>query len=52
MNHRLAYMVGQRAHEIGIRMAPETMPSTIEKMIVSCGAKSGRHRTAIRLFAF
>jgi len=24
----------------------------IEKMIVSWGAKSGRHRTAIRFFAF
>jgi hypothetical protein len=33
-------------------MAPGAMPSTIEKMMVSWGAKSGRHRTAIRFFAF
>jgi hypothetical protein len=39
-------MVGQRAPEIVVRMAPEAMPSAIEKMIVSCAAKSGRHRTA------
>ncbi len=34
----LAYMVGQRAHEIGVRMALGAMPSTIGKMIVSRGA--------------
>jgi putative ABC transport system permease protein len=33
----LAYMVGQRAHEIGVRMALGAMPSTIAKMIVSRG---------------
>jgi len=34
----LAYMVGQRAHEIGVRMALGALPSTIGKMIVSRGA--------------
>src|SRR2546423_179506 len=34
----LAYMVGQRAHEIGVRMALGAMPSTIGRMIVSHGA--------------
>src|SRR5262249_48062517 len=34
----LAYMVGQRSHEIGVRMAMGAMPSTIGKMIVSRGA--------------
>jgi putative ABC transport system permease protein len=34
----LTYMVGQRAHEIGVRMALGAMPSTIGKMIVSRGA--------------
>src|SRR6202021_1744464 len=34
----LAYMVGQRAHEIGVRMALGAMPSTVGKMIVSRGA--------------
>jgi predicted permease len=33
----LAYMVGQRAHEIGVRMALGAVPSTIGKMIVSRG---------------
>jgi putative ABC transport system permease protein len=33
----LAYMVGQRAHEIGVRMALGATPSTIGKMIVSRG---------------
>jgi putative ABC transport system permease protein len=33
----LAYMVGQRAHEIGLRMALGAMPATIGKMIVSRG---------------
>lgn len=33
----LAYMVGQRSHEIGVRMALGAMPSTIAKMIVSRG---------------
>jgi putative ABC transport system permease protein len=33
----LAYMVGQRTHEIGVRMALGAMPSTIGKMIVSRG---------------
>src|SRR5499427_8569976 len=33
----LAYMVGQRAHEIGVRMALGATPSTIAKMIVSRG---------------
>jgi putative ABC transport system permease protein len=33
----LAYMVGQRAHEIGVRMALGAKPSTIGKMIVSRG---------------
>ena len=34
----LAYMVGQRSHEIGVRMALGATPSTIGKMIVSRGA--------------
>src|SRR5262245_14369687 len=34
----LAYMVGQRSHEIGVRMALGAMPSTIGKMIVRRGA--------------
>jgi predicted permease len=34
----LAYMVGQRSHEIGVRMALGALPSTIGKMIVSRGA--------------
>src|SRR5438874_4361134 len=34
----LAYMVGQRAHEIGVRMAMGATPSTIGKMIVRRGA--------------
>src|SRR5262249_11763887 len=34
----LAYTVGQRAHEIGVRMALGAMPSTIGTMIVSRGA--------------
>jgi predicted permease len=34
----LAYMVGQRSHEIGLRMALGAMPLTIGKMIVSRGA--------------
>jgi putative ABC transport system permease protein len=34
----LAYMVGQRSHEIAVRMALGAMPSTIGKMIVSRGA--------------
>jgi putative ABC transport system permease protein len=34
----LAYMVGQRSHEIGVRIALGAMPSTIGKMIVSRGA--------------
>ena len=33
----LAYMVGQRSHEIGVRMALGAMPSTIAKMIVTRG---------------
>jgi len=33
----LAYMVGQRSHEIGVRIALGAMPSTIGKMIVSRG---------------
>lgn len=33
----LAYMVGQRAHEIGVRLALGAKPSTIGKMIVSRG---------------
>jgi predicted permease len=34
----LAYMVGQRSHEIGVRMALGATQSTIGKMIVSRGA--------------
>lgn len=34
----LAYMVGQRSHEIGVRMALGARPSTIGKMIVTRGA--------------
>jgi predicted permease len=34
----LAYMVGQRSHEIGVRMALGATPSTVAKMIVSRGA--------------
>src|SRR2546423_3616125 len=34
----LAYMVGQRSHEIGVRMALGAMPLTIGRMIVSRGA--------------
>jgi ABC-type antimicrobial peptide transport system permease subunit len=34
----LAYMVDQRSHEIGLRMALGAMPSTIGTMIVSRGA--------------
>ena len=34
----LAYMVGQRSQEIGVRMALGAMPSTIGRMIVSRGA--------------
>jgi hypothetical protein len=45
-------MVGRRAHEIGVRKALGALASTIQKMIVSWEAKSGRHRAAIRLFAF
>jgi len=33
-------------------MALGASPSTIGKMIVSWDAKSSRHRTAIRFFAF
>jgi putative ABC transport system permease protein len=33
----LAYMVGQRSHEIGVRMALGALPSSIAKMIVSRG---------------
>jgi predicted lysophospholipase L1 biosynthesis ABC-type transport system permease subunit len=33
----LAYMVGQRSHEIGVRMALGALPSSIGKMIVSRG---------------
>ncbi len=35
----LAYMVGQRSHEIGVRMALGARPSTIWKMIVSWGVR-------------
>src|SRR5512135_1282059 len=35
----LAYMVGQRSHEIGVRMALGALPSTIGKMIVSRGVR-------------
>jgi hypothetical protein len=49
MNSPLTHIV---AHEIGVRMAPRALASTIQKMIVSWEAKSGWHRTAIWLFAF
>jgi len=34
----LAFLVGQRSHEIGVRMALGATPSTIGRMIVSRGA--------------
>ena len=34
----LAYMVGQRSHEVGVRMALGAVPSTIGTMVVSRGA--------------
>jgi hypothetical protein len=43
-------MVGQRAHEIPYGAGSHALNHG--KMMVSWGAKSGRHRTAIRLFAF
>lgn len=35
----LAYMVGQRSHEIGVRLALGATPSTIGRMIVSRGTR-------------
>src|SRR5260370_29651891 len=45
----LAYMVGQRSHEIGVRMALGAMPSTIGRMIVSRGAGLAGVRVGIGL---
>ncbi len=45
----LAYMVGQRSHEIGVRMALGAMPSTIGTMVVSRGAALAGTGVAIGL---
>jgi putative ABC transport system permease protein len=46
----LAYMVGQRSHEIGVRMALGAMPSTIGRMILSRGAGLAGIGVGIGLF--
>jgi putative ABC transport system permease protein len=47
----LAYMVGQRSHEIGVRMALGARPSAIGRMIVSHGAGLAAIGAAIGLIA-
>ncbi len=46
----LAYMVGQRSHEIGVRMALGATPSAIGKMIVSWGVGLAGIGVGIGLF--
>ena len=46
----MGIMVGQRAHEIGVRMALGAMPSTIGKMIVNRDAGLAGIGVGIGLF--